>query len=313
MKYYIGIDGGGSKTVFALSDESGRILAQHRSTSADYKQITIPGVIILLEEGIHKLEELSGVCLKLDECATCFGMPMFGEILKNDKQVLEGIAMQLSHYHIQVVNDVEVGWSGSLLGEAGINIVAGTGSIAYGQDEYGNSGKAGGWSEFFSDEGSGNWLGIRTIEYFSKEADGRLQKGPLYDIVRRHFSLKEDIDIIPIFEEEYMPDRGKRASLQLLLKEAAEAGDENAIYLYRQAAFELSLMVGAVYDKLKFKNNAKVSYSGGLFDAGDFIKRPFLAFIKELGLRPVSPKGTPVEGALLLAKRYQTSKRDSIL
>ena len=54
MKYYIGIDGGGSKTIFAISGEDGKILGTVTAGSAFYKQIGEDGVIDLLNNGVRE-------------------------------------------------------------------------------------------------------------------------------------------------------------------------------------------------------------------------------------------------------------------
>ena len=74
------------------------------------------------------------------------------------------------------MNDSVVGWAGSLGLSSGINLVAGTGSIAYGRNDAGEEARAGGWDERFSDEGSCYWLGMKSLELFSKESDGRAEK-----------------------------------------------------------------------------------------------------------------------------------------
>ncbi len=54
-------------------------------------------------------------------------------------------------------NDMVCGWAGSLACADGINVVAGTGSICYGEYQ-GRSARCGGWGELFSDEGSAYWI-----------------------------------------------------------------------------------------------------------------------------------------------------------
>lgn len=308
MKYYIGIDGGGTKTAFRLADEDFRPLAVRKKGSASYKQIGRDGVIRLLTDNLQELCVQGGIGPE-DEIYTCFGMPMFGEYKKFDEEIQKNIKKHLSRYHIKVVNDVEVGWAGSLGMEPGINIVSGTGSIAFGKNEEGRSAKAGGWSEFFSDAGSCNWLGRRTMELFSKQADLCIPRGPLYDIVRGHFHLKEDMEVIEIVEEEHVPYRDKVASLQLLLKEAASQGDTSALQLYDEAAYELYLLVAGVYRQLQMAGNCKISCSGGAFLAGEVLLNPFIKYVSELPVDFVRPRYTPVEGAVLLARYYENNRR----
>ena len=127
--------------------------------------------------------------------------------------------------------------------------------------------------------------------------------GKLLEIFRYNFNLKNDFDLIDIFDEVYKNNRTKTAELQKLLLQAAMQGDEEAIRLYEAAAEELALIIGAVYRKLEFSGDTIVSYSGGLFHAGDFILKPLVRKLEENGICLCPPKYSPVQGAALLAAR----------
>ena len=304
MKYYIGIDGGGSKTVFAISDESGKILGTALAGSAFYKQIGEEGVIDLLRNGVAE------VCRFAEGDATdiasvCFGMPAWGESPVNDKIIEEKILSTFPEWNIHIVNDCEVGWAGSLELYPGINIVAGTGSIAFGKNEEGVTARCGGWSEWFGDEGSGYWLGVKCVQLFSRQSDGRDERGPLYEIVRKELNLSVDEEIIDLFEQEYLHKRDKIASLQKLLLQAAKEGDVYAIDAYTQAAKELYDIVCGVKKKIFADKNCLVSCSGGIFKTGDVIRKPFRKLLEADGMELTESKAEPYVGAVLLAKYYE--------
>ena len=65
----------------------------------------------------------------------------------------------------------------------------------------------------------------------------------------------------------------------------------------------VALIIGAVYRKLEFSGDTIVSYSGGLFHAGDFILKPLVRKLEENGICLCPPKYSPVQGAALLAAR----------
>lgn len=302
MKYYIGIDGGGSKTIFAIADESGKILGKIQAGSAFYKQIGEDGVIELLRNGVKE------VCAfaegeHTEIASVCFGMPAWGESPVNDKVIEEKILSTFSEWNIHIVNDCEVGWAGSLLAEPGINIVAGTGSIAFGKNEDGQTARCGGWSEWFSDEGSGYWLGMKCVQLFSRQSDGRDEKGPLYDIIRNALKLSDDMDIVDLFEAEYLHKRDRIASLQKLLLQAANEGDVYAIGAYEQAAKELYDIVCGVKKKIFAGKDCMVSCSGGIFKTGDVIRKPFEKLLEDYGMHLTEAKAEPYVGAVLLAMK----------
>lgn len=300
MKYFVGIDGGGTKTEYMLVDQNGYIRNSAKGKGTSYKQSSIKEISNSIMEGLTKVT--SNIAAE-DIAGICFGMPCYGESEKNDLRAAEQIRTDLARYKVTFANDVTVACAGTLACEEGLNIVSGTGAMAVFRYKDGRTFRCGGWSEHFSDEGSCYWLGIKTLETFSRQADGRADKGPLYKLIKEYFSIEDDYSIIDIIDNEYIGDRKKIASLQLLLKEAALNGDKSAIKLYHIAAKELARMVNALTRRIKNRQGPiNVSYSGGLFKAGDLILIPLkeeLDLDNKIVLK--DPLLTPVEGAVLLA------------
>ena len=63
--------------------------------------------------------------------------------------------------------------------------------------------------EFFSDEGSGYWLGRRAFELFAKQSDGRKPKGKLHELLKKHLKLEDDSELNNLVREVYAPSREK--------------------------------------------------------------------------------------------------------
>ena len=296
--YFLGIDGGGTKTDFLVTDDRGNVIAQKRIGTVSYRIIGADSSIRLLNRTIAELlEDLEGPTF------ICMAYPNWGESEAGDS-VIWNRRREISIHPIRIVNDCVAGWAGSLAMEPGINLVAGTGSIAYGRNASGREARAGGWSEHFSDEGSCYWLGMKTLELFAKESDGRAEDGVLLEIIREYFRLKDDFELIDIYDNEYCNNRTRTAGLQRLLLQAAQAGDKEARKIYVQAADELALIVEAVYRKLGFgesDGNTAVSCSGGLFHAGELVMNPLEHRLGQYGIRITKPRFTPVQGAVLLA------------
>ena len=300
VSYVLGVDGGGTKTSFELTDRQGASLVFHTDSGISYRQHGLNKVLETLLRGRNICARQSDVSLR-DITHVCIGLPCWGESPQGDMTISGMIEQAFSPAKVRVVNDTEAAWAGSLSLQPGINVVSGTGSIAYGRDRTGRSARCGGWSEAFGDEGSCFWAGIKTMELFSKQSDGRLPRSALYDIVRRAFSLKDDMDFIDIMHREYIPFRDKTAQLQILLDEAASAGDRSAAGVYRAAAGELALLVKGARNGLALFSPFPVSYSGGMFKAGNLILPHFRQLVKELGGALREPEHPPVHGAVLLA------------
>ena len=301
-KCYIGIDGGGSKTKFLCFDSTGRECGSATTIGTYCAQDGIDAVLNRLKDGIAQ-------CLpeRTTDVLIGFGMPAYGENHKLDALATGKIRDAFSPMKIHIDNDSAIGWAGSLAMKPGISVVAGTGSIAYGRDASGKAERCGGWHEFFSDEGSGYWLGKQLLQLFSQQSDGRLQKTVLYDLVRSKLSLQDDFDIISLTNQHYATSRKDTAALQKILLEAARMGDPTAIACYDRASEELSKLVVTVLKQLDFPAGEKVpvSYQGGLVSIPELIRNPVAhkvraaAFPWEIDF--CQPKLDPCRGAVLLA------------
>lgn len=311
MKYFLGIDGGGTKTAYLLVDETGRELACERTTGCSYKEIGIENTVKLLKKGALQCIENAGITSgRLTGAAV--GLPCFGELKEEDILLETAVRESLDFCPVRITNDVEVGWAGSLGLQPGINIVAGTGSIAFGKNAEGESARSGGWSSFFGDEGSCCWLGRRTMELFSKQADHRVDKGPLYDIVMEEFGLQDAMDFIKCMDRDYIADRSMVASLQKLLLQAADKGDRGAVRLYREAAEELAMMVESIAKSLWDGEEITVSYSGGLFHAKEYVLPVLEKMIGGMNARLEKPLFSPVRGAVLMAMEHHVDAAEVV-
>jgi N-acetylglucosamine kinase-like BadF-type ATPase len=303
---FLGIDGGGTKTRFLLIDADGQVLAAHLEGPAYYLETGLDALRSLVERGIR--ETLRKGSISSEALTFCFaGIPAYGEDRKIDPALDALASAVLPAGKYRCGNDMVCGWAGALAGADGINVVAGTGSIAYGEFE-GRSARAGGWGELFGDEGSAYWLAREGLGLFSRMSDGRLGRGPLYDAVRTHFGLAEDIDLCAKING---TDTGQRrsqfAQLARLVSKAAQAGDTAALSLFARATQELAALAGAVRAQLGVADEAVlvVSYSGGMFELGDVM---LAGFRRELmrtsgSYRLVEPKLPPHVGAALYAAK----------
>ncbi|MFZ0498979.1 MAG: BadF/BadG/BcrA/BcrD ATPase family protein [Steroidobacteraceae bacterium] len=265
MQTFLGVDGGGTQTRFVLIDETGRVLASHREGPAYYLEIGLDGLREMLTRGIaHTLRE--GHVREEALSRAFLGLPAYGEDSSLLPDLDDAPVQALPHRRYSCGNDMVCGWAGALAGADGINIVSGTGSIAYGEFAGGNA-RAGGWGELFSDEGSSYWLAREGLRLFSRMSDGRSPRGPLHGHVRRHFALESDLDLCAAIYGKITAQRSQFAQLSRLVIAAGKDGDPAALELLRSAARELADIVDAVRHQLPIPAEAPipVSSSGGMF------------------------------------------------
>lgn len=303
MTNFLGIDGGGTKTEFLLIDAAGRVLARHQGGSAYYLEIGFERLTALLQEGVREVLRSSGVSAP---GFAYFGLPAYGEDSSQLGRLEATAAAALADAPHRCGNDMICAWAGALGGEDGINIVAGTGSIAYG--EYaGRQARGGGWGELFSDEGSAYWVAREGLNLFSRMSDGRAAKGALHALLRQHFKLSNDLDICAAVYGEASAARSSIAQLAPLVSEAAARGDLAARAIFERGARELAAIVAATRATLVMPREVllPVSCSGSLFKLSDLLLEPFKQALADApeAYRFVSPRLSPAAGAALYAAK----------
>lgn len=311
---FLGVDGGGTKTALCLLTGEGEVIAEEQAGAsylAGPPGVGPERVRGVLAQAVPALCRSVGITPdKID--FGFFGIPAYGE-LSADQPLLDAAPHAiLGHDRYRVDNDVVCGWAGSLAMADGINVVAGTGSIAYGR-RGGVGARVGGWGELFGDEGSGYWMAIRGLQVFSQMSDGRLGWGLFGDLVRDRLGLTADFDVLDVVQHEWDYDRTRIAALSRLVTEAAAAGDPAATKIIDEAADDLARHVAAVRHRVGFDagQTVPVSYSGGVFQAPAVLE----AFGDRLAAGPEAyevrvPRFAPVIGAALFAAGLAGSPLD---
>ncbi|MGL4570110.1 MAG: N-acetylglucosamine kinase, partial [Clostridium sp.] len=294
--YYLGIDGGGTKTQFTITDEKLNVIGTLNKGTSHFKQIGLLGVRDVLKTGF--LDILKKCNIKEEKLAGIgIGIAGYGNV-KEHRDALEEIIYDVfKDFNVTLKNDVEIAHAGALGGEDGVVIVAGTGSIALSKKGE-NYKRCGGWGYTIGDEGSAYYIGKKIIEIFSKEADGRKDKTPIYDMLKKYTNIISDYDLIKYINEEIKCDRLKIAELSMICFEAAKEGDKEAINIFSSAASELSEMINLLvkdYDN----RTVYVSYLGGVFKSGEYILKPLKKDLKD-NVVIIKPKYTADIGAIIL-------------
>lgn len=305
---FLGVDGGGTKTEFVCIDGDGQVLAQAFTGTTYHPQAGMEGARARLAEGV------GAVCGKLgvgpaELTQVFFGLPAYGEDTPVDARLAAACGEILGHDRYACGNDMVCGWAGSLGCEDGINLVAGTGSITYGE-RAGVGARSGGWGEVFSDEGSAYWIAIRGLNAFSRMSDGRLPIGPLHARLSATLRLDHDLDLCARIMGENAYTRDRIAGLAPIVSEAAAAGDRAAAAILDDAAAELLAMAHALRDRLGYAPGevARLSGSGGVLAGEPLVRDHLLTRAEDSGLFLwVSPQYSPAVGAAMYARRASLS------
>jgi len=303
---FLGVDGGGTKTAYALIDSQGNIRASHLTGSVSHLSEGVARAAALLVEGAVAVLTMAATDAARVTFAY-FGLPSYGEDSATTAQLDAMPSSLFGASQYLCGNDMICSWAGSLACRDGISVIAGTGSMAYGECA-GRAARAGGWGELIGDEGSAYWIAREGMNLFSRMSDGRAVRGPLYALVRTRFGIESDLDLCARIYGESTHTRGAFAQFARLVHDAAESGDGQARAIFERAADELVATVLAVRRSLQVPETVvlPVSYSGGVFTGSPTL---IGAFNNALAAVPSAfdcraPLYPPVIGAALYAARH---------
>lgn len=300
---FLGVDGGGTKTRFVLVDSDGNLAATHEGPTSYHLQIGMEAVRGVLADGLASVFGQAGIDGRAVGHAF-FGLPGHGEDSAAQALLDAMPEALLGHRRYCCGNDMVCAFAGSLAGEDGINIVAGTGSIAYGERR-GKSARAGGWGEMFGDEGSAYWIAVKGLNIFTRMSDGRLPKGQLHAAFTQSLDLRSDLDICGAVMN--ASSRESVAAMSRLVARAAHDGDAMAVQIFDDAARELASVADAVRQALAFEPDEEIplSYSGGVFNVGTLILGPLERHLaqRSAACRLRAPMLAPSLGAAIHAAR----------
>jgi N-acetylglucosamine kinase-like BadF-type ATPase len=239
---FLGIDGGGSKTLAVIVDARGQERGRALAGSANYAAVGIEQAIAHLHTAVEEAACAAGCPLPLK--AAWLGLA--GVDRPADLALLLPHLQPLAE-SIRLTNDAELLLS-ALDDAVGVALVAGTGSIALGRDAQGTITRAGGWGHILGDEGSGYEIGRLALQAATRAADGRGESTALLERIMTHWNLDRPDDIIGrVYNDE---DKAEIARLSSLVFLAARDGDHAARKIVQHAADELVLAAVTVSNAL---------------------------------------------------------------
>ena len=309
MSYYLGIDGGGSKTTCALGDETS-LIATVTTGPSNITRVGEKRARESLHQAIREGCAAAGISPQ-EVRRACIGIAGAGrEVVATavKKMVAEVVAAK-----IEVVGDMPIALQAAFGAGPGVVVIAGTGSFAYGRDAQGRIARAGGWGFAISDEGSAHWIGRVAVSNLLRAIDQKIDKqeeqraGPDLQLFREMKALwkLESLDEL-VRTANSTPDFAALFPAILL---ASDRGDAVAQNVLTQAGRELAQLAGIVERRLFTENDVSLSavgvaLAGGVFRHSQRVREVFCSEIKNVGPRlRVNPEIVePVMGALRMAR-----------
>lgn len=295
MKYFLGIDGGGTKTTAAVSDEKGNVLLKKVGRTINFYSVGMDkareNLLAVVDEIYKELGQVTfeGVfvgCSALDREA--------------DEETLRNLCGGIDAKKIRMDSDLFVALKSVENAVCPCVAICGTGSMAIGEAENGEIKFKGGWGHILGDEGSGYVISLNALKCCANFCDTG-EESILLRKAKEYFNIDDFRKVIDII---YAPETTKDviAGFVLKVREAALEGDFIAESIIVNEAHNFAKTVLCLLNEIE-KSSVLALY-GGIFQHDKLFRETFIEdineFYPELAIRLLDVP--PEEGALKIAR-----------
>jgi len=310
-RLYLGIDAGQTHTEAVLVDEDGITLARgvggpSHIQGADMEEVFQESLLSAL-----KAMNAGDVAANI----VSVGLGVTGLGIPGKKQaVLSSLRRMFPNASVFMDNDAVVHHWGAAGFRDGSSILAGTGTIAYGEYN-GRSCRLGGFGYLFGDEGGGFWIGLTAVRQAIRAVEGRAPATVLVKVVEDYFGVENVKQVPGLVYSRNSVDVRRIAELAPLVCREAANGDETAKTIVVGAGDELSGLAVQLLRNLNVPpGEAYPIYRlGGIWKSSDLLNRTFMEKVGALYPNVVwaVPQYPPAEGAAMMARMKHPASASS--
>ena len=300
---FLGVDGGGTKTIVSLMDESGEVVSEASGGPSNPLRVGVETAVANITKALNAACDSSGFS-RGDIVNATLGL---AGVRRTDirERVRESFISKSGVRTTLVTTDAEIALYGTTFGKSGIVIIAGTGSICLGITDAGEKAIAGGWGPLAGDEGGGRGIAEQALHAVAKASDGRGEPTKLTESAEEYFRASSTDNLIGAI---YAPqiDNSRIAGFAKFVVATAKDGDKIALELIENAGTELGSAATAVIKNLGLQRaKFPVGCVGGVFKAGELLTIPMLSAIHAVASKAylVNPEMPPSQAAAMMAMK----------
>jgi N-acetylglucosamine kinase-like BadF-type ATPase len=309
----IGLDCGGTSCRCQIAAENGVVIGRGVGGPGNYHVAgtdkTTDSIQIAIQTALEQAQRIMDFskCRLLSLCAGVAGagrkedIPIVTAFIR---AALTGAfgnsAINIEQAKVNITTDAAIALAGGTLGQPGVLVIAGTGSIAYGINEKWENARAGGWGPLISDQGSGYDIGCQALRAIVRAEDGMGPATPLKTVIMEKLGISQLGEVIGVVNREN--SRSQIASLARVVLLEATKEDGVARKIVRDAANNLQELAVSVLRKLHMeREQTTVITAGGLFSEENILYLFLVEALADFKVTVKLPVLPPVGGALLLA------------
>jgi glucosamine kinase len=305
-KYFLGFDGGGTKTECVLADSEGRIIANSKAGPSNPVRAGYTRAWFSLSEAadaVLKHEKITSRHIR----GICAGLGGAGRssVARRVKTFFE---RGYPNAQVHVTTDLALALEAAFGVSEGIILLVGTGSAAFGRDTNGKTARAGGHGPWFSDEGSAFDIGRRAVQAVALAEEHR---GPATSLSGRLLEFHQARNWDQLGDQISKNADSVFPKTFPLVVERAEEGDAVAREILASAAVSLAELAACVASELGWRDrDVPIAKVGGASGRSKFFDSAIDAELKKQIPRvsKVSLKTLPAEAAVRMALRQASAE-----
>lgn len=308
MDYYLGIDGGGTKTKIVIIDNNENILFENVSGPSSIDTVDQETSLNNIKDALAPFtKEYPKIVFK----SVFAGLG--GIVFPEDEESVESFISKLPHVDkhtfIKAKNDMHNAMYSSGQFDQAMTLICGTGMVAFGK-KGSKEHKAGGWGFYEGELGSSYHLGREAIRHCIRAFDHRVKKTDFALDIAKVIGLNQASDIIQV-SNQYHDQRTKTAALAPIVTKYANLDNQYAKDICDHAISELALAIHAVYQTLEF-NEVTLVIVGSLGNAPGYFHSSLTKHIKFISqsINVTQPIIDPALGAAKAAKYLSEVSHD---
>jgi glucosamine kinase len=299
--YFLGFDGGGTKTECVLADKDGRVLARATGGPSNPLRAGYTRAWFALSDAADAVlgRQKVTACHIRGVCAGLGGAGRPGV----KRRVTSFLEQSYPNAAVRATTDVEIALEAAFGAGEGLILLAGTGSAAFGRDASGRTARAGGRGPWLSDEGSAFDIGRRAIRAASLAEECR---GPATAIAKRIFAWHQCRGWESLLERIAKDPDDVFPKTYPLVAQLADREDAVACAILAGAARSLAELARSVADELDWRDrDIGIARVGGVYGRSKYfdaaIERELKTSVPQA--RFASTDTSPAEAAVRIALR----------
>ncbi len=291
--YYLGIDGGGTRTTAVVTDEKGNIITKKTGRTINFYSVGNETARNNLSDLMNEITAETGIKSFTSAFIGCSALDCEADEETTDA-LCKGI---INTEKIKMHSDVYIALKSVKGAKLPCVAICGTGSIAATEDNDGRIHVSGGWGHILGDEGSAYSIAVTALKICCQMCD-KGEKTPFLDSANEFFCTKDfrkTIDII------YSPDmtKDRLARFASVLDES----DETVSEIIKNEARKFAVTVATLLKKVKQCD--VLGLYGGVFQNNSIFRGKFTESIrKDFPEIKIQLIGTPPEETAALLARY---------